>query len=239
MERQNNILRRHRTSGEESKARHYQDLTKIRFSSENQFQQLEGHYAKTSQSLAFLGINRQIKLQEPSSSTYNYVTTPLFSPSGYTHLHIQDPGTPILPQCHFASKVPFGKSKNLNEFPGTPVNPMTMTPEEKIKKLRQRQQLRAMLAIQKQQKQFGHETPESQHSVCQKHSIPDRMQLLEGNLEVTVPTLDMNSPAEQDYSGTMSLASDDCSPEDAMLYRLQDTVAKVSVVNRRNLTSLI
>ncbi|KAK1360977.1 hypothetical protein POM88_045451 [Heracleum sosnowskyi] len=46
------------------------------------------------------------------------------------------------------------------------------------------------------------------------------------DLKVDVLTLDMNSPVEQVYSGPMSLASDDCSPEDATLYRLQDIVAK-------------
>ncbi|KAK1370486.1 hypothetical protein POM88_036578 [Heracleum sosnowskyi] len=228
MHRQKNMLKRRKRSGEES-TRTYQDLPKIWFSSENEFQQLKGHYAKTGQPPAFPGINQQMKLQEPASSPYYNITTPLFFPSGHTHMHGQDPVTPILPQFHSASKVPFGESKTLNKFPGTPVDTLTMTPEEKIKKLRQRQQLRAMLAIQKQQKQFGHETSESQHSVCQKHPFPDGMQLLEGNLKVDVPTLDMNSPAEQDYSGTMSLASDDCFPEDAILYRLQDIVAKLDV----------
>lgn len=231
MDRKENILRRCKRWGEESKARPYQDLPRIWFSSENQFQQLEDHYAKIGRSPAFLGINRQRELQEPASSPYNDITT-LFSPSGHTHMQIQDPVRPILPQFHSAPKVPFDKSKTLNEFPGTPINPLTMTPEEKIKKLRQRQQLQAMVAIQKQQKQFGHETSESQHSVCQKHSIPDQMQILKGNLEVDIPTLDMNSLAKQDYSGKMSLASDDCSLEDAILHRLQDIVAKVSVVNR-------
>ncbi|KAL8109603.1 protein LNK2 isoform X2 [Apium graveolens] len=226
MDRQKNMLRRRKRSGEESKSRPYQHFPKIWFSSDDQFQQLEGRYAKTGQPPAFLGMNRQIELQEPSSSPYNNITTLLFSPSGHTHMDIQDPVTPILPQFHSASKVPFGQSKFLNEFPGSSVNPLTMTPEEKIKKLRQRQQLRAMLAIQKQHKQFGHEKSESQHSVCKKHSIPDQMQHLEGNLEVDVPNLDSNLPAELDNSGTIYLASDHSSTEDAILYRLQDIVAK-------------
>nr|XP_017229331.1 PREDICTED: protein LNK2 isoform X2 [Daucus carota subsp. sativus] len=226
VDRQKYILRRRKRSGEDSKARPYQDLPKTWFSSENQFLQLEDHHAKTGQSPAFKGINRQIKFPETASSPYNKFTTALFSPSGHTHVHIQDPFTPILPQFHSSSKVPSGRSKTLNKFPASSANPLTMTPEEKIKKLRRRQQLRAMLAIQKQQKQFGHDTSESQQSIYQKYTIPDQLQLAGGNLEVDVSTLNMNSPAEQDYSGTMSLASDDCCPESAILYRLQNIVAK-------------
>ncbi|XP_063941088.1 protein LNK2 isoform X1 [Daucus carota subsp. sativus] len=229
VDRQKYILRRRKRSGEDSKARPYQDLPKTWFSSENQFLQLEDHHAKTGQSPAFKGINRQIKFPETASSPYNKFTTALFSPSGHTHVHIQDPFTPILPQFHSSSKVPSGRSKTLNKFPASSANPLTMTPEEKIKKLRRRQQLRAMLAIQKQQKQFGHDTSESQQSIYQKYTIPDQLQLAGGNLEVDVSTLNMNSPAEQDYSGTMSLASDDCCPESAILYRLQNIVAKLDV----------
>lgn len=238
IDRQTNILRIRKRFGEKGQGTPYnQDhLPKTWFSSENQFLQLEGCYAKTGQSPALLGINRQIKLQEPASSPYNNITTPLLPPSRHTHMHIQDPVTPILPQFHSVFKVGSGKSKTLNEFPGSSANPLTMTPQEKIKKLRRRQQLRAMLAIQKQQKQFGHETSESQHSICQKHTIPDQMQLVGGNPD---STFDMNSPADQNYSGTMSLASDDCSLEDGVLYWLQDIVAKVSMLSSRNFTSLI
>lgn len=121
----------------------------------------------------------------------------------------------------------------MNESPGSPANPLTMSPQEKIKKLRQRQQLRAMLAIQKQRKQFGHQTSESEHSICLKHTIADQMQPMGGNLEVdngtsTILSINTNSPLEQDYSGTMFMVTDDCSAENEILYRLQDVVAKVS-----------
>lgn len=201
MTRQKNMLRRRKRSGEESEGRPHQDVSKTLFSSENQFMQLGGQYAKTGQSRAFPGINQQKKLHEIAPRPYNNVTTPLFSPSGHT---------------------------------GSPANPLTMTPQEKIKKLRQRQQLRAMLAIQNQQKQFGHQTSESEHSICQKHTIADQMQPKGGNIEVdngtsTTLTLDTNSPLEQDYSGTMSITTDDCSAENEILYRLQDIVAKLDV----------
>ncbi|KAL8098293.1 protein LNK2-like isoform X2 [Apium graveolens] len=188
-------------SGEESEARPYQDLSKTWFSSENELKQLGGQYVKTGQSYAFLGINQQAKVHDIASQPYNNVNTPLFSPSGH---------------------------------PSSPANPLTMTPQEKIKKLRQRQQLRAMLAIQKQQKQFGHPTSESEHSICQNHTITDQMQPMGGNLEVdngtsTILTLDTNSPLEQDYSGTMAMATDDCSAGNEILGRLQDVVAKLDV----------
>ncbi|KAK1360456.1 hypothetical protein POM88_044930 [Heracleum sosnowskyi] len=201
MTRQKNMLRRRKRSGEESESGPYQDISKTWFSSENQFMQLGGQYAKNGQSHAFPGINQKMEVHEIAPRSYNNVNTPLFSPSGHTR---------------------------------SPANPLTMTPQEKIKKLRQRQQLRAMLAIQKQQKQFGHQTSESEHSICQKHAIADQMQPMGGNLKVdngtrTILTLDTNSPLEQDYSGTMSMATDDCSAENETLYRLQDVVAKLDV----------
>lgn len=227
------MLRRRKRSGEENAARPYQDLSRTWFSSENQYMQLEGQYEKTGQSPALLGSNKQIELHEIAPLLYNNVTAPRFSPSGHTSMQIQDPVTPI--SSHFCPgyEVPLGKSTTLNESPGSIANALTMTPQEKINKLRRRQQLRAMLAIQKQQKQFGHQVSESEHSLCQKHTIADQMKPIGGNLEVdngtsTILTLDTNSPLEQDYSGTMSMATDDCSAENDILYRLQDIVAKVS-----------
>jgi hypothetical protein len=97
-----------------------------------------------------------------------------------------------------------------------------MTPQEKIEKLRRRQQIQAMLAIQKQQQQLVH----------QKCSQENQIQHVEGaDLEVedlsTLASFDPNSPIEQDDSNTVSLAVNDYSMEDTVLYRLQDIISKV------------
>lgn len=98
MTRQKKMLRRCRRSGEESEARPYQDLSKTWFSSENQYMQLGGQYAKTGQSHAFLGINQQMKVHDIAPRPYNNVNTPLFSPSGHTSMQIHNLVTPILSQ---------------------------------------------------------------------------------------------------------------------------------------------
>jgi hypothetical protein len=97
-----------------------------------------------------------------------------------------------------------------------------MTPQEKIEKLRRRQQIQAMLVIQKQQQQLVH----------QKCSQENQIQHVEGaDLEVedlsTLASFDPNSPIEQDDSNTVSLAVNDYSMEDTVLYRLQDIISKV------------
>ena len=51
------------------------------------------------------------------------------------------------------------------------VKPLTMTPQEKIEKLRRRQQMQAMLAIQKQQQEFSHQVPSSNKSMNEKCAI--------------------------------------------------------------------
>jgi hypothetical protein len=94
-----------------------------------------------------------------------------------------------------------------------------MTPQEKIEKLRRRQQMQAMLAIQKQQQQLVH----------QKCSQENQIQHVEGaGPEVedlsTLASFDPNSPIEQDDSNTVSLAVNDYSMEDTVLYMLQELV---------------
>ncbi|KAM7264765.1 hypothetical protein ACFE04_002448 [Oxalis oulophora] len=91
----------------------------------------------------------------------------------------------------------------------------TLTPQEKIEKLRRRQQMRAMLAIKKQQQQFGHQA-----------SCSNKIQNVEDSVcgceDLSGPFLDQNSPLEQDDSNTVTFASEDCS-----VYRLQDVISKL------------
>lgn len=84
------MMRRRKRSGEESEARPYQDLSKTWFSTENQYMQLGGQYAKTGQSRAFLGINQQMRVHQIAPRPYNNVNTPLFTPAGHTSMQIHD-----------------------------------------------------------------------------------------------------------------------------------------------------
>ncbi|KAG4971090.1 hypothetical protein JHK85_037511 [Glycine max] len=110
------------------------------------------------------------------------------------------------------------------------VKPLTMTPQEKIEKLRRRQQMQAMLAIQKQQQEFSHQVPSSNKSMNEKCAIEMHSQLCDGadpEIEDLRTTLD--PPTEQDDSNTISLAIDDLFVEDTILYMLQDVISKLDV----------
>ncbi|MED6216209.1 hypothetical protein PIB30_005474 [Stylosanthes scabra] len=109
------------------------------------------------------------------------------------------------------------------------VKPQTMTPQEKIEKLRRRQQMQAMLAIQKQRRQLGHQVPSTNKSITQKSPLENQSTLSDGtdleNEDLALPSLD--PPIEQDDSNTVSAAADNDFVEDAILYRLQDIISKV------------
>ncbi|CAN6930068.1 unnamed protein product [Brassica oleracea var. botrytis] len=103
--------------------------------------------------------------------------------------------------------------------------PSTMTPQEKLEKLRRRQQMQAMLAIQRQQQQFRHQVPVADQSITQ---LVDKTSL-QGL--TAIPSFDPNSSLELDDSGNFAAAVDNPS-EFSVLYRLQDVVAKLDMETR-------
>ncbi|KAF8043047.1 hypothetical protein BT93_A1402 [Corymbia citriodora subsp. variegata] len=110
----------------------------------------------------------------------------------------------------------------------SPGKPPTMTPQEKIEKLRRRQQMQAMLAIKKQLQQFGDQVCPSD---AQKLSLETPNQHSKGaHLEVddlsSLPSIGISSSIEQDGSTFVSAAVDGSSIEDVVLNRLQDVIAK-------------
>lgn len=110
------------------------------------------------------------------------------------------------------------------------VKPLSMTPQEKIEKLRRRQQMQAMLAIQKQQQEFGHQVPSTNKSMNKKCAIEMHSQLCDGadpEIEDLRTLSALDPPTEQDDSNTISLAIDDHFVEDTILYMLQDVISKV------------
>ncbi|XP_048134555.1 protein LNK2-like isoform X3 [Rhodamnia argentea] len=112
----------------------------------------------------------------------------------------------------------------------SPGKPPTMTPQEKIEKLRRRQQMQAMLAIKKQLQQFGDQV--SSPSDAQMLTLESPNQHSKGaHLEVddlsSLPSTDISSSIEQDSSTFVSAAVDGRSIEDVVLNRLQDVIAKL------------
>ncbi|XP_048592967.1 protein LNK2-like isoform X2 [Brassica napus] len=104
--------------------------------------------------------------------------------------------------------------------------PSTMTPQEKLEKLRRRQQMQAMLAIQRQQQQFRHQVPVADQSITQ---LVDKTSL-QGL--TAIPSFDPNSSLELDDSGNFATAAVDNPSEFSVLYRLQDVVAKLDMETR-------
>ncbi|CAL0328748.1 unnamed protein product [Lupinus luteus] len=112
------------------------------------------------------------------------------------------------------------------------VKPLTMTPQEKIEKLRRRQQMQAMFAIQKQKQHLGHQVPSTSKPMTKKFSLEMQSDYSDGaDPEVgdlrPLPTLD--PPTEQDDSNTISVAINDHSVEDTILYMLNDIISKLDV----------
>lgn len=184
----------------------------------------------------------QRQLQGPESFQYQNISNQFVVPSAYGNMMNSYSAVPVL------SHVQPDEFKNqslLSSYEVSPSNvidasksaeapgkPLIMTPQEKIEKLRRRQQLQAMLAIQKQQQQFGHQISCSNHSTTQICSQENQIQQFEeADLEVedlgTLPPVEPNSPIEQDDSSTISTAVEDNSMEETILIRLQEIISKV------------
>lgn len=191
-------------------------------------------------------LNQHRQIPGPESLQYQHVANPFVAPAAYGNLTNPYPAMPVLAHIQFAEPKhqPLlsayegspGGANPVSKSVKTPVQPLTMTPQEKIEKLRRRQQMQAMFAIQKQQQQFSHQVPSSNHSITQI-CLPDsqNQHFEEADLEVedinTLPSLDPNSPIEQDDSDTVPVAVD-YSVEDTILYRLQDITSKVCLTSK-------
>ncbi|KAJ6392872.1 hypothetical protein OIU77_022369 [Salix suchowensis] len=178
-------------------------------------------------------VSQQKQLQGPEQLQYPQLSNPFVFPSAYRNMknpysmtvlsHIQSGEFKHQPLAS-GYEVSSGNANPINNLADCPVKPQRMTPQEKIEKLRRRQQIQAMLAIQEQQQQLVH----------QKCSQENQIQHVEGaDLEVedlsTLASFDPNSPIEQDDSNTISLAVNDDPMEDTILYRLQEMISKLDV----------
>uniref|UniRef100_A0A5B6ZR00 Protein LNK2 n=1 Tax=Davidia involucrata TaxID=16924 RepID=A0A5B6ZR00_DAVIN len=244
--RQKKLLRSRKKSDEKTEGRQLQNLCSTWSASGDQFQQFDRRLTPPMvQTCPSLVLSQQRQLQGPESPRYHHFSNPLVAPSMYGNMTNQYATMPVLPQFHAGEdnqqqvlsgyEVSPGNSNPLNKSPDAHVKPFSMTPQEKIEKLRRRQQMRAMLAIHKQQQQLSHQVSCTDHSVTQKCSHDNQIQLMEGgNIEIeenlsSLPSLEANSPIEQDDSNTICIAIDDCSVEDTILHRLQETIEKLDI----------
>ncbi|XP_020215263.1 protein LNK2 isoform X2 [Cajanus cajan] len=188
-------------------------------------------------------LGQQNQLQGPETLyqdiTNTYVTSPAYGSLTNTYPSISSMSmlpqaqSGVLMQQHLLSgyEASLGVMNPVSK-PVDLVKPLIMTPQEKIEKLRRRQQMQAMLAIQKQQQEFGHQIPSNNKSMNKKCDIEMHSQVCDGaDPEIedlrTLPALD--PPTEQDDSNTISSAIDDHFVEDTVLYMLQDIISKLDV----------
>ncbi|PIN09392.1 hypothetical protein CDL12_18025 [Handroanthus impetiginosus] len=181
-----------------------------------------------------LVLTQQVHLPRPEPFQQKHFPGAPFTSPLYGNMVNRYPATHVLGKFHPGEGshelvssgyevIPPATANALKNSEDAVVKPLAMTPKEKIEKLRRRQQMRAILAIQKQQLQFGNQGSVSEHSSMEG-----------GKIEVdeslgSFPSLEANSPIEQDDSNTISMAFDNCSVEESVLYRLQDTIAKLDI----------
>ncbi|WVZ01817.1 hypothetical protein V8G54_022623 [Vigna mungo] len=203
------------------------------------FQNQLGSSVMQSSPASILG--QQNQLQGPETIyldiTNTYISPPAYGSlaNTYSSISVQPPaqsGGVLMQQPALSGyEASLGVMNPVNKSVGL-VKPLTMTPQEKIEKLRRRQQMQAMLAIQKQQKEFGHQVLNTNKSINKRCAIEMNNQHFDGaDPEIedlrTLSTLDL--PTEQDDCSTISSAIDGHFVEDTILYMLQDAISKLDV----------
>lgn len=197
----------------------------------SQFQQIDNQFSPSSLQMYPSSVLNQQMQKIPNS----YIAS-----SSYRNSTNQYPAVPVLSQIHskevMHQPTPSGyevSQGNVNlryKSKDPQVKPLNMTPQEKIVKLRRRQQMRAMLAIQEQQQQFSHQI--SDHTGSQNcpesllHHLEGANVDFDDNLG-NLPFFDPNSPMEQDDSNSISMAINDNTIGDTIFYQLQDIVDRV------------
>ncbi|PON49543.1 agglutinin-like protein [Parasponia andersonii] len=182
-------------------------------------------------------------VQRPEIFQYHHMSNQFVAHPVYGNLTNPFPAMPVL------SHIQPGKFKHrplLSSYGVSPANsnlvnkpaeahvkPTTMTPQEKIEKLRRRQQLQAMLAIQKQQQQLSQQVSSTNNSTTQ--TCPQQTKIQQcggtdiGNEDLsTFPSLEPNSPTKEDDSNATA-AVDDYSVEETILHSLQDIITKLDM----------
>lgn len=230
---QNKMMKFSKMSGT-SETGAFQDLYGQRTSSRNSPGKFVNQLAPSRSSL--MAVNMQRESQGSGTSHYPHMPNQYMATSGFGNLTNPYSTVPVLSavQCPDAKNQllhpPYNPATAVTD---ASVRPSTMTPQEKLEKLRRRQQMQAMLAIQRQQQQFRHQVPVADQSISQNCSQDNLLQLADKtNLQrlTAMPSFDPNSSLELD--DIRSAAAVDDSAEFSVLYRLQDVVAKLDMGTR-------
>ncbi|KAG2588971.1 protein LNK2-like isoform X4 [Panicum virgatum] len=165
-------------------------------------------------------------------SAYPFPTIPLVSNVQVEEHQIKSPATSY--QTSADSPKHASSKEKCQDIPS---RPLRMTPQEKIEKLRRRQQMQALIAIQQQQQQFGHEGSGSDTIVPQAYSTrnknPDSLGssivIDENTNKVFSPEM---MPTRYDEVHKSSAISDDPYIEEKIYYQLQDALGKLDTKTR-------
>ncbi|KAL1212528.1 Protein LNK2 [Cardamine amara subsp. amara] len=236
---QNKIMKFSKMCGT-SEARAFQDLYGQRTPSRNSPGQFVNQLTPTRSSL--MAVNLQSESQRSGTSHYSHMPNQYMATSAFGNLTNPYSTVPVLSavQCPDVKNQLMHPSYNpatsisVNMATDASARPSTMTPQEKLEKLRRRQQMQAMLAIQRQQQQFRHQVPRADQAITQNYRQDNPLQLVnKTNLQglAAMPSFDPNLSLEEDDSGNFATAVDN-SAEFSVLYRLQDVVAKLDMGTR-------
>lgn len=125
------------------------------------------------------------------------------------------------------------QSSSTEKSQDIPSRPLMMTPQEKIEKLRRRQQMQALIAIQQQQQQFGQDGSGSDTMVPQAYSPksknPDSLGssvVIDDNAN-KVFSLELIPTGHEEIQKSSGIP-DDPFIEEKIYYQLQDALAKVA-----------
>ncbi|CAE6076256.1 unnamed protein product [Arabidopsis arenosa] len=223
-----------------SEAWAFQDLYGQRIPSSNSPGKLVNQLTPPRSSL--MAVNLQSESEGSRTSHYSHMPNQYMATSAFGNLANPYSSVPVISAVQHPDVKNQSMHPSYNPATATSVNmaidasarPSTMTPQEKLEKLRRRQQMQAMLAIQRQQKQFSHQVPVADQSITQNCLQDIPLQLVDKtNLQglTAMPSFDPSSSLEQDDSGKFAAAVDN-SAEFSVLYRLQDVVAKLDMGTR-------
>ncbi|XP_010273217.1 PREDICTED: protein LNK2 [Nelumbo nucifera] len=236
-----------RVKSEETNGGLTQDLYSAWSPSSNQYPQFGNPFATSSiQTIPSSVLSPQHLLGEPESLRYMHNSNSCFAP-GYGYSAQYYPVMPLSQQVHTegdkhqpvlvsyeysprASK----QGNSLKKSVDVTANTSTMTPQEKIEKLRRRQQMQAMLAIQKQQQQISHQVSCTNHSIAQSCLQEEQSEdsvatnIVDENIKNSL-SLEPSSPVEQDDSNTVPMIINECSLEETILEQFQDVIGKLDI----------
>ncbi|CAL4963495.1 unnamed protein product [Urochloa decumbens] len=164
--------------------------------------------------------------------TYPFPTIPLVS-----NIQAGDHQTKLAATSYQTSADSPKHSSSIEKSQDIPSRSLRMTPQEKIEKLRRRQQMQALIAIQQQQQQFDQEGSGSDTIVPQAYSARNKNPDSLGNSIV----MDENTnkvfspemiPTSHDEVHRSSTISDDPFIEEKIYYQFQDALGKLDTKTR-------